>query len=1116
MAIDTGENLELTVEADADAAGKELDELILKLGRMIETLKRAKKSDKKGLVPGLEDALKGITDLRKRVAELNIKKGGLEPDSKAWNKVDAQLAEATYQLDKFTASAKNMLAEAFSAIIPTVDTSKLKQAADEVKYSFGLDLPSAASDGGPLYPPVEIDMDRVRRENDQARREAESIWSGAIQEDVELDIEFTSDLADAQNRVKALENAIKQNRNNLLKYKLTGDSDNFDKENVKLKTNEALLKRYESAIRSAAGAWSHMDDAGVIDIRTVEDLEAAERAAKKLEKSIENDTAAMHRFAAANDAVGVERMKERLEGSARALEWYRNAIAGAGDLTMKRDLEDLYASIEKTQNKISNSKGGADAFYANTATVRKLKLELLEAQIQASELQRKLGQISVSKGAADRARMMAKHIGMSVINTMKLNSEARKANKTFINISRTLSLMAFRAVVRTMLRLTKEGIQNLAQYSKETDTAFNGSMSRMLSSVTQMKNAFASATAATIQAAEPYVTKVINWLIEGFNKISMATAALFGQETFYKAIPVTEDYAASLDKVTNNAKELKRQLLGIDELNILSDSNSGSTTGNADPSDMFTIERVENYRDEANKLLADFQEILKIVGWIATGVAGWKVSSSIANVLSNLTTVSKSAVLKKGLGITLMLTGLSMEYDGAVGLFSGENTLQNYIKTALGAALGVGGSLLVFGTGPLGWTVGIGITIVALIAAEMKAEENAYKDSEFFKTLQEFEKRIAETDEIVKRINVNIETRYSEYSAIKAEYASYIAMLDEIFRLEEIPEKSVHELELMSNYVNIINGLGLDGLYLTFDKTTGKILETKEAIYEVVAALQEQARTEAAYSAMVQIYKDRYTAVAELAKQQSALADATDLVKRKQDEYNAVFEEYRQALINGTPGVERYWDTLDKLQWEIDDAKESQTALTAAVNDAKTAIAECDNQIGFFENELVGLKNQANVLQSPFDNATSAVKRFKDALKNIVLPDPSDLNALADFNNRAGGGIRINGIREYATGGFPTTGEMFIAREAGPEMIGRIGGRTAVANNDQIVASIRGGVQDANEGVIAAIYSMAREIVTAVESTGGDVNMDGNKVGELTTNAQNRRARMYGKNLQYT
>ena len=53
-------------------------------------------------------------------------------------------------------------------------------------------------------------------------------------------------------------------------------------------------------------------------------------------------------------------------------------------------------------------------------------------------------------------------------------------------------------------------------------------------------------------------------------------------------------------------------------------------------------------------------------------------------------------------------------------------------------------------------------------------------------------------------------------------------------------------------------------------------------------------------------------------------------------------------------------------------------------------------------------------------------------------------------------------VRMYATGGYPTTGEMFIAREAGPEYVGSMGGRTAVANNDQIVAGISSGVASAN------------------------------------------------------
>lgn len=42
----------------------------------------------------------------------------------------------------------------------------------------------------------------------------------------------------------------------------------------------------------------------------------------------------------------------------------------------------------------------------------------------------------------------------------------------------------------------------------------------------------------------------------------------------------------------------------------------------------------------------------------------------------------------------------------------------------------------------------------------------------------------------------------------------------------------------------------------------------------------------------------------------------------------------------------------------------------------------------------------------------------------------------------------------YEAGGYPTTGELFFARENGPEYVGSIGNKTAVANNDQITTSI--------------------------------------------------------------
>ena len=72
------------------------------------------------------------------------------------------------------------------------------------------------------------------------------------------------------------------------------------------------------------------------------------------------------------------------------------------------------------------------------------------------------------------------------------------------------------------------------------------------------------------------------------------------------------------------------------------------------------------------------------------------------------------------------------------------------------------------------------------------------------------------------------------------------------------------------------------------------------------------------------------------------------------------------------------------------------------------------------------------------------------------------------------------GFHTYAQGGFPDVGQMFIAREAGPELVGTIGGRTAVANNDQIVEGISEGVEWANakqNALLAEQNSLLRQLL---------------------------------------
>lgn len=78
------------------------------------------------------------------------------------------------------------------------------------------------------------------------------------------------------------------------------------------------------------------------------------------------------------------------------------------------------------------------------------------------------------------------------------------------------------------------------------------------------------------------------------------------------------------------------------------------------------------------------------------------------------------------------------------------------------------------------------------------------------------------------------------------------------------------------------------------------------------------------------------------------------------------------------------------------------------------------------------------------------------------------------------------GILGYADGGFPDYGDLFIANERGPEMVGTIGNRTAVANSSSIET---------------AIYNAVRSAMS--DSAGGQsadihvtVDIDGDTVGE--------------------
>ncbi len=137
------------------------------------------------------------------------------------------------------------------------------------------------------------------------------------------------------------------------------------------------------------------------------------------------------------------------------------------------------------------------------------------------------------------------------------------------------------------------------------------------------------------------------------------------------------------------------------------------------------------------------------------------------------------------------------------------------------------------------------------------------------------------------------------------------------------------------------------------------------------------------------------------------------------------------------------------------------------------------------------IKGINNVVAIPFNAINTALKTIRDIRFLDIQPFKNVIKT-----------ISVPQIPLLAQGGFPEMGQMFIAREAGAELVGNIGGRTAVMNNDQIVESVSTGVYQA---VLAALGGNTDE--------GGETNIVINLDGEKIYENQQRIARGRGYNM---
>lgn len=203
----------------------------------------------------------------------------------------------------------------------------------------------------------------------------------------------------------------------------------------------------------------------------------------------------------------------------------------------------LYSSYNKLKNKV------AEYRQKNSRLVQVMQ-NLQKAAARVGMVVKNMGSALRSAGSAIKSMVSA--MKKAVENMFNLN---KQTDRSRMSLSRMLGMsLLFSGVFRAISAVSdgvKSGFENLAQYSNSTNSA----ISSLMSSMTRLKNSFATAFAPVLTVVAPIMSRFIDMISRAITYVGMFAAALTGQDTFVKAVGVQEDYAAGLEKTSKNTNQ---------------------------------------------------------------------------------------------------------------------------------------------------------------------------------------------------------------------------------------------------------------------------------------------------------------------------------------------------------------------------------------------------------------------------------------------------------------------------------------------------------------------------------------------------------------------------------
>lgn len=670
----------------------------------------------------------------------------------------------------------------------------------------------------------------------------------------------------------------------------------------------------------------------------------------------------------------------------------------------------------------------------------------------------------------------------------------------------TLGIRSLFVLVNKIRSAAVEGFQNLAQYSGET----NNSISVLMSSLTQLKNSIAAAFAPILNVVAPMLNTLIQKIISVFNVIGQLTSALTGNTTFIKAKKVQQDYAKSLNSNANSAKnakkaneELQRTVLSFDQINKMddnssSDGNSGiaDTGGGLSPSDMFETQsipsKIKGIADQIKRAWknADFTEIGAMVGnklnsalnsiqWDKIQSTCNKIAKSVATFLNG----SIETVDWKLVGNTLA-QGINTAF-GMANAFA-----ENFHWGSLGNAIGNGinGAL-----GGLDWNL-IQETVRNIATGITDSLNGFIQTTDWSLAGQSFGNGINTIlDFLHTAINnfdwIGTGTALSEFVNNAVNTIDFVdlgqTISDGVKGVFDFGITAIENIEWNTVGEKVRDGLAAvdwNGIADRLFELIGAAIGGLGAflgglISNAVAEAQKyfQGKIEECGGniplGILKGIKDGIVGIGEWIKEHIF----TPFIKGFKNAFgihspSTVMAEQGEYIISGLlKGVKdnssKFFDDIKDLPGKtvksIGNIKEKvHTKGTDIIQGLKDGFEDkWDGFAGTLSNLPEKIKNAVPNL---FSVGANIIQNFADGFSSIHIPMP---HISTNWNRHQVGPLSFStpsfNLQWYARGGFPEAGQLFVANEAGPEMVGKMGNRNVVANNNQIVDGIRNGVFEA-------------------------------------------------------